>query len=185
MSSHEHHHLRRQVRATQVPGGASVLLPEGTHVHVTQALGGSYTVEAPDLGGLFRIEARDADALGLAPPEEEEAPRKRAPLTGTQLEEAVWNQLRTCYDPEIPINIVDLGLIYDLTLAPIKGGTRVGVKMTLTAPGCGMGPAIASDARGKIESVPGVTEAEVEIIWDPPWSAFMMTPEARKTLGLA
>lgn len=176
-------HLTRSTRAVRVPGGESTTLPEGTHVYLTQALGGSYTVQVPEMGGLFRIEGRDADALGLEV-EGTAARAEAAPLTGAALEEAVWNQLRTCYDPEIPINIVELGLIYDMSVAPKGRGNHVGIKMTLTAPGCGMGGAIASDARGKIETIPGVTTAEVEIIWDPPWSSGMMSPSARRTLGI-
>ena len=109
-----------------------------------------------------------------------------APAAGPVREEDVWEQLKTVYDPEIPVNIVDLGLVYDLrVLSAEKGGTRVEVKMTLTAPGCGMGPAIAADAQSRVARVPGVKEAEVQLVWDPPWSAEMMTPEGKRILGIA
>ncbi len=175
----------RAVRAVRVPGGESVLIPGGTLVYLTQALGGSFTVQAPHVGGLFRIDGPDADALGLEPETTSASSRKRGVTAEPVTENAIWNCLRGCYDPEIPVNIVDLGLIYDLSISPDPaGGSRVGVKMTLTAPGCGMGPAIAADARYRIEALPGVTEATVDVIWDPPWSSGMMTKEARKALGL-
>ena len=176
--------LRRECAAIRIPEGTLFVLPAGLPVVVMQALGGSYTVDVPTFGGLFRIADRDADALGLAadgPP----APKRNA-AQGPASEEAVWDRLKTCYDPEIPVNIVDLGLVYDLKLLPrTSGGCRVEVKMTLTAPGCGMGPAIAADAQQKIASLPGVAEAEVAVVWDPPWSADMMTPEGKRRLGMA
>ena len=173
--------LRRDCRAIQIPSGEYVTLPAGTIVTVHQALGGSYTVQVPSLAGLFRVAGADADALGLA----SEAPAS-AQSAGPVDEDAVWAALRSCYDPEIPVNVVDLGLVYDLALAQAPaGGTHVGVKMTLTAPGCGMGPAIAADARHKVLAVPGVTSAEVNLVWDPPWSAEMMSPAGKKALGIA
>lgn len=175
--------LSRECPAIRIPDGTPVLLPAGTPVTLLQALGGSYTVDVPALGGIFRIAGGDADALGR---EAEGGPR-RAPAgsAGPVTEEAVWELLRTCYDPEIPVNVVDLGLVYDLTITPHRSGrSRVEVKMTLTAPGCGMGPAIAADAQQKIASLPGVAEAEVGIVWDPPWSADMMTPEGKRRLGI-
>ena len=176
--------LKRDCHALVIPSGETYLLPAGTPVVVTQSLGGSFTVQSPAIGGLFRIADRDADALGLSP---EAAPSpKKVTAAGPASEEAVWDQLKTCYDPEIPVNIVDLGLVYDLKLLPrTSGGCRVEVKMTLTAPGCGMGPAIAADAQQKIASLPGVAEAEVAVVWDPPWSADMMTPEGKRRLGMA
>jgi probable FeS assembly SUF system protein SufT len=177
--------LKRDCHALVIPSGETYVLPAGTPVVVTQSLGGSFTVQSPAIGGLFRIADRDADALGLtaaAPP----APKKAAPAAGPTSEETVWDQLRTCYDPEIPVNIVDLGLVYDLKLLPRpSGGCRVEVKMTLTAPGCGMGPSIAADAQQKIAALPGVAEAEVAVVWDPPWSAEMMTDEGKRRLGIA
>ena len=174
--------LRRDCAAVGVPSGEGALLPEGVPVYLVQSLGGSFTVQAPTVGGLYRIGASDADALGLVPATADPRP-KRAPK-GPASEAEVWAALRQCYDPEIPVNIVDLGLVYDLTLSTGRGrGTDVTVKMTLTAPGCGMGPAIAGDARARILAVPGVVDAEVSLVWDPPWSAEMASPEGRRVLG--
>jgi probable FeS assembly SUF system protein SufT len=175
--------LQRDCRVIRIHGGETAVLPAGTPVFVTQALGGSYTVEAPAFGGLFRVAGTDADALGLAPAGR---PGPGSRSDGRPVEEdEVWDRLRTCYDPEIPVNIVDLGLVYDMKLLPHpSGGHRVEVKMTLTAPGCGMGPAIAADARQKLASLPGVAEAEVSVVWDPPWSLDMMSPAAKRLLGV-
>ena len=175
--------LERDVVALQVPFGEKVRLPAGTAVMLTQSLGGSFTVEAPSLGGLFRVAGADADALGLEKPEGADAPP--AAGEGELTEERVYQELRSCYDPEIPVNIVDLGLVYDLKIDALPSGKKnVSVRMTLTAPGCGMGPAIASDARDKIAALPGVEEANVEVVWDPPWNAEMMSPEGKKRLGM-
>lgn len=173
--------LFRDCPAVRVPSGEGAVLPGGVPVYLVQALGGSFTVQAPTVGGLFRIDAADADALGLEPPAE--AAPKAAPDRPVT-EEDVWSALKQCYDPEIPVNVVDLGLVYDFALTPGRGGAHVAVKMTLTAPGCGMGPAIAADARGRILAIPGVASAEVGLVWDPPWSAEMMTPEGRRILGV-
>jgi len=170
--------LKRDCAAVQIPAGTTVTLPAGTTVDITQTLGGSYTVHAP--GGLFRIAPQDAEALGLARPAEPTSSE-----AGVVDEKLVWDTLRTCFDPEIPVNIVDLGLVYDMQLAKLPGGNaRVDVKMTLTAPGCGMGPAIAGDAQVKLLSLPGVDDARVEIVWEPQWHHSMITPEGRKILGL-
>jgi len=170
--------LKRDCAAVQIPAGITVTLPAGTTVDITQTLGGSYTVHAP--GGLFRIAPQDAEALGLARPAESAS--SEAAVVDEKL---VWDTLRTCFDPEIPVNIVDLGLVYDMQLAKLPGGNaRVDVKMTLTAPGCGMGPAIAGDAQVKLLSLPGVDDARVEIVWEPQWHHSMITPEGRKILGL-
>ena len=172
----------------RVPSGEGATLPEGIPVYLVQALGGSFTVQAPTVGGLFRIAAADADALGLEAPTAPATPP--AAPSGPASEDDVWRALRQCYDPEIPVNVVDLGLVYDLSVAPLRGaaadggGSHVTVKMTLTAPGCGMGPAIAADARARILAVPGVTSADVSLVWDPPWSAEMMSPEGRRILGV-
>jgi probable FeS assembly SUF system protein SufT len=173
--------LKRDCQAIQIPVGDSVTLKAGTPVYITQTLGGTYTVRGEY--GLFRIAAKDADALGLEIPAEPTQTATAA--SGSADEQAVWDVLRTCYDPEIPVNIVDLGLVYDLGVEPIPaGGNKVFVKMTLTAPGCGMGPAIARDAQEKILNLPGVSDAAVEIVWDPPWHQSMITAEGRKILGL-
>jgi len=185
------HSLSRDCAAIRIPSGEPINLPAGTPVYLTQSLGGTFTVQAPSLGGLFRIAGYDADALGLpgpAGPGSATVPGRpqAVGLSGPVNETAVWDRLRTVYDPEIPVNIVDLGLVYDLRILPASAaGERVEVKMTLTAPGCGMGGAIAADAQSKIAAVPGVAEAEVQIVWDPPWSAEMMTPEGKKILGIA
>ena len=179
MSDHREISLTRDCDAIQIPSGHPVVLPEGMDVIITQSLGGTYTVATP--GGLARIELRDGDALGfdpLAPAEARE--RHEGPA-----EEAVWMQLKTVFDPEIPVNVVDLGLIYDCRVNTSEsGGTSVLVRMTLTAPGCGMGPAIAADARQKILAIEGVDDAEVELVWDPPWNQSMISEEGRMKLGL-
>jgi probable FeS assembly SUF system protein SufT len=171
--------LRRDCEAIQIPAGLKTTVPAGTKVIITQDLGGSYTI-ACDYG-LFRIKEEDADALGL----ERQASRQEQRAGGDVDEKEVWDLLRTVYDPEIPVNIVDLGLVYDcqVTKSP-ETGTRVAVKMTLTAPGCGMGPAIAQDARSKILSIPGVDEADVELVWDPPWNQHMISEAGKMKLGL-
>lgn len=174
--------LERDCEAVQIPAGNKVTLPAGTAVYITQSLGGSLTVRALD--GLFQIDRQDADALGMAAP----APPARASggaSAGSVEEKAVWDALRECYDPEIPVNIVDLGLVYDLGVEPLPaGGSKVFVKMTLTAPGCGMGPVIARNAQERLLGLPGVTEASVDVVWDPPWHQSMITPAGRLVLGL-
>ena len=178
--------LSRDCEAVMVPAGHTVLLPQGTKAVVTQSLGGSYTLHVPQYGGLLRISNRDADAIGLtAAPEPEKPAGTGEPLTSEQLEPLVWEQLRTCYDPEIPVNIVDLGLVYDMQLQPLDDGrSRVDVKMTLTAQGCGMGASIAADAKYKILALPGIGDAEVEIVWSPVWNPNMISPDGRAKLGM-
>jgi probable FeS assembly SUF system protein SufT len=170
--------LTRSVEATRIPSGEKIALAAGTEVFITQALGGTYTVTVP-LSGLYRISGPDADALGL----EAQAAAPVAVSTDFN-EEKVWEQLRNCYDPEIPVNIVDLGLIYSLEVSDENGGKNVLVKMTLTAPGCGMGPSIAADAQQRILSIPGVTGANVELVWEPPWSPDLISPAGREKLGM-
>ena len=173
--------LLRDCEAIRIPSGEPATLSAGTRVIITQALGGSYTVETEF--GLARISASNADALGL----EAEA-ATAAPTTDANVpvdEKAVWDQLKTCYDPEIPVNIVDLGLVYDCVVTPQEGrGAKVNVKMTLTAPGCGMGPTIAAEARQKVMTVPGVEDADVELVWDPPWNQGMISEVGKMKLGL-
>jgi probable FeS assembly SUF system protein SufT len=177
--------LTRDAQVVAVPAGHTVTLAEGTEVIVTQALGGSYTLLVPSYGGLFRLANRDADAIGKEPPSSEAAGEEQA-LKGEQLEQKVWDVLKTCYDPEIPVNIVDLGLIYDMKILPLTDGTsRVEVQMTLTAQGCGMGTSIASDARYKLMDLPGVSEADVHVVWDPPWTPDKISPEGRALLGIS
>lgn len=178
--------LLRDVEASVVPIGTKVTLQKGETAHITQSLGGSYTVVVN--GNLFRLAEKDADALGLTAPAAEPAPTPAipaGPLTVEQLEKQVWESLKTCYDPEIPVNIVDLGLIYDCHLTPIGGNNfKADVKMTLTAPGCGMGPVLAQDVQNKLISLEPIDEANVELVWDPPWNQNMMTEAARLQLGL-
>jgi probable FeS assembly SUF system protein SufT len=172
--------LVRDCPATVIPAGDVVTLPAGSEVAITQALGGSITVRSDQ--GLVRIARADADAIGgYVPPAEESSAE-----SGEFSEQAVWDALKTCFDPEIPVNIVDLGLIYDLAIEPAAEGDGhdVEVKMTLTAPGCGMGPVIADDARGKIEALPAVRSAKVHIVWDPVWAPQMISEAGRKKLGL-
>jgi len=172
--------LRRDCEAIQIPAGLKTTIPAGTRVIITQSLGGSYTI-ACDYG-LFRIADENADALGLEPRSTKDKRKKSAEEVD---EEEVWEQLRTVYDPEIPVNIVDLGLVYDCQILTDQDtGTKVEVKMTLTAPGCGMGPAIAQDARAKILAIPGVDEADVELVWDPPWNQHMISEAGKMKLGL-
>ncbi len=174
------HRLLRDTPATLIPAGDSATLPAGTEVHIMQTLGGNVTVRTDS--GLFRIPESEATAIGGYQAKATEA----APAThGEFSERAVWDALKTCFDPEIPLNIVDLGLIYDLDIEPTPaGGHQVEVKMTLTAPGCGMGPVIADDARRKIEALPTVESAKVHIVWDPQWSPHMISEEGRQVLGL-
>jgi probable FeS assembly SUF system protein SufT len=170
--------LSRDCAAIQIPVGTEVTLKEATPVDIVQTLGGTYTVHS--MGGLFRIAGKDADALGLTP-----EPESVSAAAQAVSEQAVWSVLKTCFDPEIPVNIVDLGLVYDMGLEPLPaGGHKVFVKMTLTAPGCGMGPTIARDAQQKILSLNGVEDASVEVVWDPPWHQSMISAEGRKILGL-
>ncbi len=172
--------LTRNVEAVQIPIGETAVLNQGESVDITQTLGGTFTVRTS--AGLFKIAGGDADALGLeAPDTGSDDAQPEGPLD----ERLVWETLKTCYDPEIPVNIVDLGLVYDMVIENLpKGGAKVMVKMTLTAPGCGMGPSIAGDAQGKLLALSGVSEAYVDIVWDPPWHQSMITAEGRKILGL-
>ena len=176
----EMHKLRRDCPATAIPAGEAVVLPAGTEVFIAQTLGGNVTVRTDR--GLFRIAQDQTEAIeGYAATAE--SPAASGPAVFS--EGAVWDTLKTCFDPEIPVNIVDLGLVYDLTIESTPaGGHKVDVKMTLTAPGCGMGPVIAEDARQKIAALPSVESAKVHIVWDPVWAPQMISAEGRKKLGL-
>ncbi len=172
--------ISRECEAVQIPAGTKVTLEKGLEAYITQSLGSTITLQVPAYGGLFRIAGKDADAVGKKP-EDAGAP---ASQTGS-IEDMVWEQLKTCYDPEIPVNIVDLGLIYGMEVKDQSDGTkRVEVKMTLTAQGCGMGASIAYDAKQKLMGLPGVSEAEVDLVWDPPWTPQMISPAARERLGI-
>lgn len=177
--------LQQDCPATIIPAGDPVVLQAGNPVWITQALGGSVTVR--DTQGLYRIEPHHLNALG----DEVAAELNNGHATEANTadeefsEEQIWETLKTCYDPEIPVNIVDLGLVYDMQHTPSDNGLQdIMVKMTLTARGCGMGPAIAGDARTKLESLPSVSRAQVDIVWDPQWTPHMISPKGRELLGL-
>lgn len=172
--------LTRDVEAVMIPAGHTFILPEGTVVNIAQALGGSFTVYVG--GNLARIAGQDADALGMEPVKPPSLPDD---ATDEDVEDLVWSQMKTCYDPEIPINIVDLGLIYRCELKRDEDGERiVEVDMTLTAPGCGMGGILAEDVRSKIEIIPGIKSALVELVFDPPWNQSMMSDAAKLQTGM-
>ena len=173
--------LSRDITVTQIPSGDKSSLPAGTAVTIHQTLGGSYTVQTDF--GLFRIDGRDADAIGEQI--SDTTVKANTLANGAPDPEAIWAQLRQVFDPEIPVNIVDLGLVYSMDVSgDATVGHKVDVAMTLTAPGCGMGPAIAEDAKTKILLVPGVSAADVRITWEPPWNQSMISEEGKMKLGL-
>lgn len=175
--------LERDCDAVLIPVGTPISLPEGSVVLITQALGGSYTVNVN--GNLARIDAKNADALGFEVEEKDELVEKEITGDGSVDEDLVWDQLRTCYDPEIPINIVELGLIYECNITPLGAdGNQVDVVMTLTAAGCGMGDFLADDVRTKILTVPNVTRVNVDVTFEPPWNQEMMSEAARLETGM-
>jgi len=186
MHSYENVTMTRDVDATRIPSGEKGFIPKGTEVTITQVLGGTYTVQF--IGGLARIEGKDADALGKTPeaaPAPTTAVAPAGPVTKESLSAQVWTQLRTCYDPEIPVNIADLGLIYNCDLTELGVNSfKADVKMTLTAPGCGMGPVLVQDVQNKLLCLEGIDDVNVELVWDPPWNQGMMTEAARLKLGL-
>ena len=182
MRSHENEPfvVNREVRGVLVPAGAEVKLRPGQAGYITQALGGSFTVYVE--GNLFRIAGEDADAIGK---ETVKAPELPPNATGEDVRKLAWEQMRSCYDPEIPINIVDLGLVYECNVSPNEDGTRtVEVQITLTAPGCGMGDILVDDVRDKISRIPTVREARVSLTFDPPWNQSMMSEAARLQTGM-
>jgi probable FeS assembly SUF system protein SufT len=182
MRSHENEPVtvRREVKAVAIPAGVEVNLKAGQVGYITQALGGSFTVYLE--GNLFRIAGSDADAIGMTVARAPEVPPG---ASVDAIRDVVWQQLRTCFDPEIPVNIVDLGLVYACEVHDLGDNTRsVEVKMTLTAPGCGMGEVLVQDVRDKIQLVPTVARADVELVFDPPWNRTMMSDEARLQTGL-
>ncbi|MGB5489648.1 MAG: putative Fe-S cluster assembly protein SufT [Woeseiaceae bacterium] len=172
--------LSRDVKAIIIPAGEQLTLREGTSGFITQALGGSFTVYVE--GNLFRISGTDADALGKDPVPPPSVPDN---ATDADIEAVIWEQLKTCYDPEIPVDIVNLGLVYRCDVASLGNGQRsVSVDMTLTAPGCGMGEVLVEDAREKIAVIPTISDVSVELVFDPPWNVGMMTDEARLQTGM-
>lgn len=176
--------LARDVAAALVPVGDRVTLQAGQQATITQALGGSFTVVVG--GNMFRIDAKDADALGEVRVAQQAKAEGGVPGTHDQVEQEVWEQLRTCYDPEIPVSIVELGLVYECAVLPAAGeeGWRVQVRMTLTAPGCGMGDYLARDVEQKLLEIPDVKQVDVELVWDPPWTRDLMSEAARLQLGM-
>ena len=175
--------LARDVEGTMVPAGTKVTLHQGESAIITQSLGGNYTVVVN--GNMFRLEAKDADALGLAVAAKPIA-TTGTPATAEEIVKEAWIRMRTCFDPEIPVNIVDLGLIYDCHFEPLSAPDRykVDVKMTLTAPGCGMGAAISKDVETKLLTIDGIDEANVAVIFEPQWNQGMMSDAAKLQLGL-
>lgn len=170
--------VKREVEATLIPSGVKVTLQVGSQVYVTQALGNSYTLYVN--GNLVRVAGKDGDALGLVILDIPDINQQEG-----SVEEKVWNQMKTCFDPEIPVNIVDLGLVYACDVMPLgKNEHRVNVTMTLTAAGCGMGPVLIGEVEEKIRQIEGVTDVKVELVFDPPWDRGMMTDEAKLQLGL-
>ena len=175
--------VNRDCDGTLIPSGEEITLVEGTHVRITQALGGDYTLFVN--GNLVKISGDDADAIGFEIEDKKDVINKRINTNKIVDEKYIWEQLKTCYDPEIPVNIVELGLIYDLKLEFFsEKGTAVEIKMTLTAPGCGMGPAIAEDAKNKVLQIPGIFDVNIQLVWEPQWNRDMMTEEAKLQLGL-
>ena len=171
--------VTRDVPAREIPSGTPITLKAGDPVIITQSLGGSFTVMTP-VGFLARVDGKDADAIGEQPVVVDEAAQ-----AGKTTEELAWDQLRTCFDPEIPVNIVDLGLVYSCNLSPLpEGGNRIDVKFTLTAPGCGMGDVLREDIKGKLLTVPEIKDADVQVVFDPPWSLQMMSDAAKLQLGM-
>jgi probable FeS assembly SUF system protein SufT len=179
MVTREARTLSRDVEVAAIPYGDKLTLAAGTNVYITQALGGSYTAMT-DHGYLVRIEGKDADAIGETPM----APVSAEDATGRSTKDLAWEQLRSCYDPEIPVNIVDLGLVYKCETEPVEGGEKVKVEFTLTAPGCGMGDFLRQDVEQKLLALPGVKEADVQVVLDPAWDQSMMSDAARLQLGL-
>lgn len=174
--------ISRNCEAVMIPSGEKVLVPGGAHATITQSLGGSYTL-ITDRGLMVRVSGKEVEAIGKTP--ENIAETSGVPFTPEKLEELVWEQLKTCYDPEIPVNIVDLGLVYTCDFLPAENErTDVKIKMTLTAPGCGMGPVLAGDVKSKVESLPGVGTADVEVVFDPVWDRSMMSEAAKLQLGM-
>lgn len=183
MSSSNIIELTRDCEATEIPYGGTQLLPAGTKVRITQSLGGSYTV-VTELGFMVRIEAKNADALGLTP-EEKAAAEAPAQFSEKFSEKLVWDQLKTVFDPEIPVNVVDLGLIYSCQIIPAEGGgQKIDIKMAMTAPGCGMGDVLRADIEGKLSQLPEVKEVHAQIVFDPPWNPSRMSDAAKLQLGL-
>ncbi len=176
--------LKRACNAVMVPSGERITLIVGSTVWLTQALGGTYTVMT-ERGYNVRIDGKDGDALGLPPRDDETRWQPAEKISSGSIDELVWSELRSCFDPEIPVNIVDLGLIYDCDVRPLAdGGHKAVVRFTLTAQGCGMGEFLKDDIKKRLLAVPGVREADVELVWDPPWNQSMISISAKQQLGI-
>jgi len=184
MATNDDRTVSRNCPATVVPSGESIVIPEGATISITHRLGGNFTVLWAM--GMARISGSESDAIGETVTVSEPSTAVGEGPDGPPEEIQIWDQLKTVYDPEIPVNIVDLGLVYSLQVAPTEdpGRYQVEVQLTLTAPGCGMGPAIAEDARMRVMEVPGVAEANVELVWDPPWNQDMISEEGKMELGM-
>ena len=170
----------RDIEVAAIPYGEKLELKAGQTVFITQSLGGSYTVMT-DMGYMVRVEGKDADAIGETPTK----PLSVEEVDGRSVEQMAWDQLKTCYDPEIPVNMVDLGLVYTCETSKAEdGGDKLTVRFTLTAPGCGMGDYLREDVRAKLLQIPGVTDVDAQVVFDPPWNQAMMSDAARLQLGL-
>jgi probable FeS assembly SUF system protein SufT len=175
--------VKRDCDVLMIPSGEKLTLPSGSTVWLTQSQGGSYTVMT-DRGYMVRVEGKDADAIGMAQSFDRHVNQLRPPDGIEDVESRVWQQLRSCFDPEIPVNIVDLGLIYDCSVTQLENGYRATVRFTLTARGCGMGEVLKRDIAAKLLTVPGVREADVALVWDPPWSQSRISAAAKMQLGM-
>ncbi len=171
--------LSRDCEVIAVPSGLRQTLPTGTAVSIVQTRGGSFTV-SNDIHAIFRIDGLDADALGLAPPKNAAKQKVEGPLT----DQVVWDALKTVYDPELPVNVVDLGLIYSCSIHSTENGKSIAVRMAMTSPGCGMSNVLKSDVEARLTRLPEVTEAKVEVVFDPPWTQARMSEAARLQLGM-
>jgi probable FeS assembly SUF system protein SufT len=176
--------VKRDCDVLMIPSGEKLILASGSAVWLTQSLGGSYTVMT-DRGYMVRLEGKDADAIGMEPELDGQSDQTYSANNIEAVESRVWEQLRSCFDPEIPVNIVELGLIYDCSVAPLENAYRASVKFTLTARGCGMGEVLKQDIAAKLLAIPGMREADVELVWDPPWSQSRISAAAKLQLGMA
>jgi probable FeS assembly SUF system protein SufT len=176
--------VKRDCDVLMIPSGEKLILASGSAVWLTQSLGGSYTVMT-DRGYMVRLEGKDADAIGMEPELDGQSDQTYSANNIEAVESRVWEQLRSCFDPEIPVNIVELGLIYDCSVAPLENAYRASVKFTLTARGCGMGEVLKRDIAAKLLAIPGVRETDVELVWDPPWSQSRISAAAKLQLGMA
>jgi probable FeS assembly SUF system protein SufT len=179
MSIGEWIELKRECQVIEIPSGVPRFLPAGTRVRISQYLGNAYTV-VTDVGYMCRVDGKDAEALGLTAPASVEEP---AAAQGSFSEQMVWDQLKTVYDPEIPVNIVDLGLIYSCEISPLENGKKIDVKMSMTAPGCGMGNVLRADVENKLSRLPEVKQVDVQVVFDPPWHPGLMSEAAKLQLG--